>query len=45
MKNMIKYGVGLIGTYLLLNNFTGTVKVMDAGASGVSKVTKTFQGR
>lgn len=45
IKQSIKYGVGLIGLYLLVANASGSGQVISSGASGISTVTKTLQGR
>jgi hypothetical protein len=42
---MAKYGVGLIGLYLLVANASGTGTLFTSGANGISTVTKTLQGR
>lgn len=44
-KQMLRYGAGLIGLYVVVINASGFGKVISAGASGVTGVTKTLQGR
>jgi len=45
LKQSMKYGVGLIAVYLVVANASNSGKVIESGASGISTVTKTFQGR
>lgn len=45
MKQTIKYGVALIGLYIVVANGTNFGTAFSAGAKGVSDVTKTLQGR
>lgn len=44
-KKALTYAAGLIALYLVVYNGTNAGKVISAGASGASTVTKTFQGR
>lgn len=45
MKQYGKYFAGLIGLYIVVAHGTDFGKAFSAGASGVSQVTKTLQGR
>lgn len=45
MKTYAKYGAGLIAVYLIVKNGTNSGRAMDAGASGLSKLVRAFQGR
>lgn len=45
MKQLGKYGFFLIAGYIAVVNYTGLSKDLEAGANGVVKVTKGFQGR
>lgn len=45
LKQTVKYGVSLIGLYLLVANASGTGQLITNGANGISGVTKTLQGR
>lgn len=44
-RQALKYGAGLVGLYLVVYYGTNAGNVIRAGASGVSTVTKGFQGR
>jgi hypothetical protein len=44
-KKMLTYGAGLIATFLVVRNASGSGKIISSGAAGISTVTKTFQGR
>ncbi len=44
-KQFLKYGVGLIGLYVLVANASGTGQLFDSGSRGIVTVTKGFQGR
>lgn len=44
-RTYMKYSAVLIGLYLLVRNASGAGTVISKGASGVSTVTKTLQGR
>lgn len=45
VKQVTRYGVGLIALYLVVANASGFGQVISAGATGVTGVTKTLQGR
>lgn len=45
LKQSVKYGVTLIGLYLVVANASNSGKVISSGANGVATVTKTLQGR
>jgi hypothetical protein len=45
LKQGMKYGVGLVAVYLLVKNASGSGTLISSGASGISTVTKTLQGR
>lgn len=45
MRIYAKYMAGLIALYLVVYNGSKSGIVMKEGASGISKVTKTLQGR
>lgn len=44
-RQLGKYTFFLIAGYIAVSQFTGTTKVISAGASGGSQVFKTLQGR
>jgi hypothetical protein len=44
-RTYLKYSAVLIGLYLVVRNASGAGSVIAKGASGVSTVTKTLQGR
>lgn len=44
-KQLAKYGAGLIALYLVVAHGSSFGTVIKNGASGVSTVTKTLQGR
>ncbi len=45
MKNGVKYGAILIGTYLVVRNGTRSGRVLREGARGGTRLVKAFQGR
>lgn len=45
MKKLAAYGAGLIALYIAVANGSNTGSVISSGASGLSKVTSTLQGR
>lgn len=45
MKKLLVYSAGLIATYLIVNNSSGSVGVLGAGASGGATLIQAFQGR
>lgn len=45
MKTFLRYGSVLIGTYLVVAYASGSGRVIDAAASGSTKLVKAFQGR
>lgn len=45
MKSYVKWGVVLIGGYLVLRYRQGAKSVITSGAAGTSQIVKTFQGR
>jgi hypothetical protein len=45
MRVYAKYGAGLIALYLVVYNASKSGIVLKEGSAGVSKITKTFQGR
>ena len=45
IRQLAKYGVGLIALYLVVVNAEGAKGLISSGAQGLSGVTKTFQGR
>lgn len=45
LRQLAKYGAGLIALYLVVANASGFGSVISKGASGLSDVTKTLQGR
>lgn len=45
MRVALKYGAALIALYLVVYNGSKAGTVIKSGASGVSTVTKTLQGR
>lgn len=44
-RQFLKYGMGAIALYIIVANGSGFGSAFSAGASGVSQVTKTLQGR
>lgn len=44
-RQALKYGSGLIALYLVVANASGMGNVIKNGASGLSGVTRTLQGR
>lgn len=44
-KQMLKYGAGLIGLYLVVANGSNFGQVMSAGAAGGSQLVRSLQGR
>lgn len=45
MKKALTYMAGLIALYLAVENFTGSGTVINDGASGVTSIVKSLQGR
>lgn len=45
IKQLAKYGAGLIALYIVVANGSKMGTVISKGAAGVSSVTKTLQGR
>jgi hypothetical protein len=45
MKKALFYGTVLIGTYLVVVNFTGSGTVINDSTAGASNVIAAFQGR
>ena len=45
MKQLAKYGTGLIALYLVVANGGKAARVFNSGANGGAKLIKTFQGR
>ncbi len=45
LKKSLTYGTGLIAVFLLVNNASGSGRVISSGAEGLSTVTRTLQGR
>ena len=45
IRQLSKYGAGLIALYIVVANGSKFGQVISAGANGVSGVTKTLQGR
>ena len=45
LKKGMGYFVGLVGLFIVVNNYTGSGKVITDGANGFATVTKTLQGR
>jgi hypothetical protein len=45
MKQGVKYGVILIGLYIVVANASGAGTAFTSGANGISTVTRTLQGR
>lgn len=45
IRQLSKYGAGLIALYIVVANGSKFGQVISAGATGVSGVTKTLQGR
>lgn len=45
MKNALKYGTVLIGVYLVVVHGKNAQGLLSSGASGGSKLVRTFQGR
>jgi len=45
IRQFAKYGAGLIALYVIVANGSKFGTVISSGANGVSKVTKTLQGR
>lgn len=44
-RKALEYGAGLIALYIITANASNFGKVISAGATGASGVTKTLQGR
>lgn len=45
LRQLAKYGAGLIALYLVVANATGFGQTIEKGAGGVANITKTLQGR
>ncbi|WP_154793300.1 hypothetical protein [Occultella kanbiaonis] len=45
LRQLTKYGAGLIALYVIVANGSRFGSVISAGARGVSDVTRTLQGR
>lgn len=45
MQKYLRYGAGLIALYIIVYNGSKAGQVFKDGASGVSSVAKTLQGR
>jgi len=45
IKKGMGYFVGLVGLYLVVNNYTGSGKVITDGANGFATITHSLQGR
>lgn len=45
MKQLGKYSFVLIALYIGVNQYTGSGKLISAGANGSSQIIKSFQGR
>jgi len=45
LKQLAKYGAGLIALYLVVINGSNFGTVLTNGANGISTVSKTLQGR
>jgi hypothetical protein len=45
VKQLSKYGAGLIALYVIVANGSGFGQAFSAGARGLSDVTKSLQGR
>ena len=45
LKKGLGYTFGAIALFIVVNNYTGSGKVITDGANGFATVTKTLQGR
>lgn len=45
IRQLTKYGAGLIALYIVVANGSKFGQVISSGATGISGVTKTLQGR
>ncbi len=45
IRQLAKYGASLIALYVIVANASGFGQVITKGASGISSVTRTLQGR
>lgn len=45
IRQLAKYGASLIGLYIIVANGSKFGQVISSGASGISTVSKTLQGR
>ncbi len=45
IRQLSKYGAGLVALYIIVANGSKFGSVISAGANGISGVTKTLQGR
>lgn len=45
LRQLAKYGAGLIALYVIVANGSNFGRVITAGAQGVSNVSRTLQGR
>jgi hypothetical protein len=45
VRQLLKYGAGLIALYIGVANASGLGSLFERGANGTSLVTKTLQGR
>lgn len=45
LRQLAKYGTGLIALYVVVANGSNFGQVIAAGAEGTSRVTRTLQGR
>lgn len=45
IRQLLRYGAGLIGLFIVVSNGSKFGQVIQAGARGTSEVTRTLQGR
>lgn len=45
IRQLAKYGAGLIALYIVVYNASGAGSLLSNGAKGVQGITKTLQGR
>lgn len=45
IRQLAKYGAGLIALYIVVYNASGAGSLLTKGAAGVQGITKTLQGR
>lgn len=45
MRKALTYSAGLIALYLIVEHYTGSGTVLSKGASGISTVVQSLQGR